>query len=853
MRRKLCLPVWRCRCIALAVVVAVLVPARSVARETARQAGVMGVISGQVVDAVTVQPLPDARVTLEPRGAGVINSGRRASAFLSGMRVVRTDTAGWYRFEDVANGEYRLHVALVGYHPATLDIEVRGAATPQVSIGLLVDPIELSPIEVSMPARATRADDGGAVGGPAGSETDELRLWIERLRQQRFLAPDVRTLTQEDVIEAVTLGETDLFRALQRLGGVSAPDAWSAQLWVRGAPWDQTRVYFDGLPLFNPLHAGGILSAITPDAIGTAFLYRGVPPVSLGGGAAGTVDVRSRPSRAEAGDLRLAGALSLASARFSLDRTPADGDGGWTTTWRRSYLDWLTEVIEGLGGGDDVAIPYYFYDITTHAGDGSRTGRGFEVSTLLEYDNVAGDIPDVLHRTVGSWGDAAAQITYYAPIAGLQTRHTVGFSGFSSNIRPAPGSPELEEDYNAPAAAQSYSGIWYLTAGGAIEPRATSAPGGSWALGYELVGRHMRYDGLEPAWYTDPYLSGPRARLDGTLITGVLWGERRWAPSAELTIDAGLRLEAGTAVRNGGAVRWMPRLAARYQLDADSWISAAIGRSYQYAQAVVPAGVALRGFDTAYFWLLAGEDAPAARSDIATLGFERWLDTRWLAAVSLYLRRTTGVAIPDPTPGSAIGRPLFVVGRNLARGAEFSIRRLAGRWTFSAAYALGASEIEAAGLRFPAPADRRHTFDATTMLRLGRGWRLGAAYTIESGAPYTRRSYGVRSCGDGYDVECDWVVEPQAGPPGAQRASSHQALDLLLDWTHLGDDWAVGFFFQLRNALNHRNQGRYLRLDPHSCVRSCGVINGVEFGYEERDEFEIGIPILPLFGFRIAF
>src|SRR3712207_3130893 len=105
----------------------------------------------------------------------------------------------------------------------------------------------------------------------AGTDREaEMRIGAARLRQRQFLAADVREVTHPDVTEAVTLGESDLFRAFQRLPSVTSRDDYTAELWTRGARGDLTRLYFDGLPLYGAFHTFGLLSGVGTDAIGSA-------------------------------------------------------------------------------------------------------------------------------------------------------------------------------------------------------------------------------------------------------------------------------------------------------------------------------------------------------------------------------------------------------------------------------------------------------------------------------------------------------------------------------------------------------------------------------------------------------
>lgn len=808
-----------------------------------------GTISGTVVDAATSGPLVGAAVTLEPRAMGAFPMRTPgASAFIRATRATTTDTGGYYHFSGLPEGEYRLHVQRIGYRPTSVGVELRGAADSRVSVGLNVEAVPLQPLQVSVqrPAGAA-ADSYGRTAAP-GREGD-ARIAAERTRQERHLSSDVRTMTHADVVQGVTLAETDLFRALQRLPGVSARDEYSAELWTRGAPSDQTRVYFDGLPLFNPVHGLGLFAGVNPDAVGAAFLHPGVQPASSSGGTAGALDLRTRRGGQD-GTTRGLGELSLASGRFALDGSVSSGDQAWMIAGRRTYLDWVTGVAEDLLGRDRTyQFPYDFYDLTSRY-DRRLGNRGaLEISGLLQRDDVGNDNGNILNGVAARWGGGALRTTLQLPLAGVQTRHTAGFSGFRSSAskweegRWQPLS-EYDDVVQSNAANQRQSNqIAYYTLEGEIQPAGSRA----WSAGYGIVGQSVNFNGPRPTPFAPLQPEAYTLSRQDQLAYGTLWGERRWTPLNGLSVETGLRVDLGLP---DAPARWAPRMSTRFQLTPGTSLSAAAGRTYQYIQALAPAGPsAEEGFRTDYLWVLAGSGTPTVRADIATLGAETWVGD-WLGSITTYLRRSDGIAMPDPTPGSVLNRPLFLTGENRARGVDMSLRRLAGPYTASAAYSYGISEISAMGQRFPAPEDQRHVFDATAMVRLDSRWQLGAAYTAASGAPYTRTFRGATVCTQ--EGSCTWGEEPWLGDPGALRTRSHQSLDLLLDWNRSYRKWTLGAYLQIRNALNHSNSGRYLGYRGMYLVGSCDY-RQAPCVWEPRDEFLPGMPILPLVGFRASF
>ena len=284
--------------LALASGSAAAVAAQSGESRTASSAAPAASLSGAVVDAATGEPVAGATVVLEPESAGAFPGTASGGSFLTTARTAGTDGRGRYRFEGLAPGPYQLYVMRIGYRPFSVGVDL-GREPGRVSIGLEADPIALEPLRGE-----TRGGGPYVAGDPFADDPALGRLLAAELRRRRFLTTDVRELTHADVVEGVTLGEPDVLRALQRLPGVTTRSDYTAELWTRGAPWDQTRVYFDGIPVFNPLHALGVLSGISSSAVGTVWFHPGVRSAGIAEGAAGEEFVDERPPAVD-GALRL--------------------------------------------------------------------------------------------------------------------------------------------------------------------------------------------------------------------------------------------------------------------------------------------------------------------------------------------------------------------------------------------------------------------------------------------------------------------------------------------------------------------------------------------------------------------
>jgi hypothetical protein len=791
-------------------------------------------LAGSVLDAGSLRPLQGAVVTLHAAPSGLLRSGDAGQGRgLVQQRSTTTDLSGNYLFTDIGAGDYRIHVQALGYRTTSINVRVSGHSAAQLSIGLHVDPIALQPVE----ANAT-----GAPGAPvtAARFDSELRLDVERMRQQQFAASDVRVVTAFDIAESVSLAEPDVFRAFQRLPGVSTRDDFTTELWTRGAPMDQTAIYFDGIPLFNPLHASGAFSAINPDAIGAAFFHPGVQPTELGTAGAGVIDLRTRR-----GATRTQGAaeLSIISGKLTLMGGAPDGASSWLVAGRRTHIDVLT------------GEPYNFADLTMRMDLTLSPDWRIEASGLIEADRFKGDVANIVTATDANWGNRAGRITAAKRTARGELRHTVGWSGFTANSHPTEERPPFEccpEDGYYPMFG-AYRGqlvnnaVQYFTAGTTWESVNENANTQA-NTGVRIVAQQARFE-TQGLW---PQRSSPQPlRSADKLIYTTAWTDRSWRVSPKLDVDAGVRVELGQSSMHAA-----PRVAVRARMTDATSVSIAGGRTYQHAQSLTPVGV---GNDVVamsnLFWVLSGDSVPVLRSTIGTIGLEHWLTQSVLFSATLYDRSVHGMIVPELGPQWLMDRPLFTVASNRAQGADFTLRKLGGRMTAAVSYSYGDSEIQVGDVQYPSPWSRRHSLDATMTLSASENLRLGAAFTAASGAAFTRYDGALRNCRTDNPRDCTFMLYARA--PGAEQGPAYTSLDVMVDWRGRIGRWDWGAYAQIQNVLGNRNEAAY-QWSRLTC--ECGTGEGPPIVNPDPtrelpadNEFLRGLPMLPMLGLRVAF
>lgn len=800
----------------------------------------LGTIVGRVLDANGLAPLDAANVLLEPL-SGTASARSRATS---------TGASGSYLFAGLLPGRYRLTMRRVGYASQAVEVDLEPGSEAHVSLGLVVAPVTLRPLQVE----AARRQLYGAPGTHSAEQRD-ARAAAARVRQTMYTAADVRELTHGEVVEAVTLGETDLFRALQRIPGVTTRDDYTAVLWTRGAQWDQTRVFFDGLPLFNPTHAGWVFSAINPDGVGAVTFFPGYRSAEWGEGAAAVLDVESREG-GRRGALSASAEASVVTGRLAADGELLDGGVTWMVAGRRTYLDWFSRAVQVFDSAGPGAIPYNFSDAIGRVDFRIGSGVGGFASGLVERDYLRGDVPGVLVGNRARWGNRAGQISVYAPLGPVQATVSGGETHFATAVVRQEQPRRPLSSLTARRAATTLD-----TLNNVVDRRSVSLrvqPLGArprkWAMGVQWVRQNVTYSGpYSPIAQLVPEVGGDSLAGLFTYTSGLaytaLWGERRWVPHARWELETGVRAEYGASVAAAGRLRLAPRLSGRYWVDTATAVSASWARTYQYMQDIGPAaGPVGPQLHLTHFWVSAQSVVrPAIRADVAQLGIEHRPARDWWLVANLYGRRGTGLRIANPEPGQVLeSRSPEAAADNIAYGLEASARRLGGRWTGAASYAYGVSTLDARSAdperpgewHFPSPADIRHSVDLTSSVRLTRSWQAGGAFTYASGVPFTQFVIG-----DAAELR----------EPNARRTSPYASLDLQAEYTRTVGAWQLSGFVQLRNALNRDNRITYLG-SREVCplpLANAGAAPCATRRVEDR--FQTGVPRVPLVGVRVVF
>ena len=454
------------------------------------------------------------------------------------QRRTVTDADGYYVFAGVPVGGWTLRAEALGYVGDEQSVVVGEEEGVRADFLLPTDPLDVQGIRVQV-------QRGEAVGPPP------VRIDLATIKRTPSYA------------------EPDILRAAQMVPAAQSVSDFSSALYLRGGAPDQTLITLDGIPLFNPYHSGGLLSAFNPEAVESVEVMPGGFGAGVGDRLSGAVAIRTRD--AERDRYHLEGGLGLLSLRSTV-AGPLPGDGGLVVSVRRSFAPLSSAIYaKGMIPKD---MPHGFGDLLVRA---SRdVGRG--ALTFTAYtDNEELGITDSFAHLVDydwEWGSRVAGLRFTYPItATLQTEVRTGLSTFGTRLRSAwKDGLELTQTLDGEGrmrdAIVAGEAAWH----GRFTTLRAGAQLDDYGFDYAVERSDRSGSGAAEAYV-------PAFSRDEGLTTVAAWVEDELRPHPAVTARAGVRMfDAGDLGRV-----WLPRLGARVELPADVAVTAAVAR---HAQAI---------------------------------------------------------------------------------------------------------------------------------------------------------------------------------------------------------------------------------------------------------------------------
>ncbi|ELR69419.1 TonB-dependent receptor [Fulvivirga imtechensis AK7] len=264
-----------------------------------RKTGDTHTLKGKVVDVDSRELLVGVNIVVDETKKGVI-----------------TDINGSFELELDFGRIYSLHISYIGYEKSVVPVLIKGNGS--IKVELRSSSLELNEVVVS-----------GEAADVNVKSTDLGRS----------------VLTLETIKELPKIGgETDIFKTITLLPGVSSVGEASSGLNVRGGNFDQNLVLFAEIPLYNPSHMFGFFSGINSDVISDLTIYKGTIPAKFGGRSSAVVKIDQSPGSFT--KWRGTATAGIISSKLKVDGPVVPEKLSISVAGRVSYVNWLLNTVK---------------------------------------------------------------------------------------------------------------------------------------------------------------------------------------------------------------------------------------------------------------------------------------------------------------------------------------------------------------------------------------------------------------------------------------------------------------------------------------------------------------------------
>ena len=570
------------------------------------------------------------------------------------------------------------------------------------------------------------------------------------------------TLSTKQLSNLPNLGETDIFRSLQLLPGVSGTNENSSGLFIRGSTSDQNLVLLDGMTVYKVDHFFGFFSTFNANAVKDVQLFKGAFPARYGGRTSGVIDLTGKT-----------GSFEKPSAGFDVNllsingyfETPITKNVSFFIAGRRSYTDIIesglftkirdnvtgTDALQNLVNANAAAVEpeFYFYDWNGKLSykPSERDLITFSIYSGRDFLDESRDIErsittplnpetrlfhvDIVEKT--DWGNNGASAKWTRQWSDrLYTSMLVTASEYFSNYT---------RDAFVQSSIPSQDSVIYTVDQNQLEDNNVRDYATRLDFEWKTSDRHIIETGIS---FTRTDISYSNMREDTLLlgreqeaVYGSIYLSNSWEVSRALTLKSGLRL---THYEHSDEPLLERRLQAGYKVSDAIKLKFAYGRHYQYVSQILNENISQGARD---FWLLADNDLiNIGKADHYILGAS-YETGSWLFDVEGYYKKLSGLSefsLRFRRDETITPEELFFSGSGIAKGVEFLVQKKKGNYTGWVTYTLGSVRYEYEafneGAQFPALHDQLHEFKMVHSYETGR-WNLSATFTFGSGNPYT--------------------------------------------------------------------------------------------------------------------
>mgnify|MGYP006282350213 CR=1 FL=1 len=592
--------------------------------------------------------------------------------------------------------------------------------------------------------------------------------------------------------------EPDIFRAMQKLPGVTSISDFSSGLYVRGGSQDQNLILLDEIDVYNPTHFGGVFSTFNTDAVENVELLKGGFPAKYGGRLSSVLNVTNRQGNRKYFEGTARTSLLSSSATIEGPWHLGKQSGSYMASFRRTYLELLKSFID---------IPdYYFYDGHAKFNWDINPKNKMMNSVYFGKDNLEMDLG---YKLLMEWGNETVTNQWVHIFnSSLFSHFIIAGSHFNSNF-------EFENNDDK---FYRTNDIYDLTLKSLFS--------------YRYKNSHLLEFGLENKYNNIGYLiemkntdvdesSLPDVDVDSNIISAFIQDD--WRINALWNIQFGARVNYFVsrgknlpAVPDADYFRFSPRLSIRYNVTEESNIYYNMGRYYQFLTSIN------MGVNSPMdLWFPLDGSVKPGISNHFICGYKGQLTSYYGFDISTYYknydnlltyRSETDYEWDNETSNLS---DVYNDGIGYSYGTDFILRN---DWRgikgfISYGYGITKRKIDNININpetdeeeyFYPKYDKTHQVNIVESINisemfnkypLGADTKFSLTYAFSTGQPYSKPE---KIYFDGSDIEFFY------GYKDSDRVSNYSRLDIGFKFKWYLKHYDIEPYFQIINLLNHEN------------------------------------------------
>ena len=552
-------------------------------------------------------------------------------------------------------------------------------------------------------------------------------------------------------------GETDVFRALQMLPGISSIEN-SSQLNIRGSSADQNLVLFDGFTLYNLDHFFGLFSALNPNVIKNIQVYRGGFDSRYGERVSGIIDITGKTGNHQKPEVY--GGINLISANLSTE-IPISKKLTLVMAGRRAYTDiyssWLADELMAdkigqsrrIKQNENVIDPeFYFSDLNLNLtySPNQKENISFSLYGAKDHLNSTNIVEKEFITTntedINDWGNYGFGLSWKKQRSTKYfTNIQLGHSGY----------------FNEYYSKTTFSGDFYTNRSQANEEyRSTNEENKlsdffvTFQNRYSLNSKNEFEFGIaakynEFTFYKDANRDIVYNNLESSAFLYSIFFQDKINLKSNFNIKPGFRLNYFEGTNK---IYFEPRLSASYKLGSNVILKMATGKYFQYLNKL--ATEQNYGYSRDFWVLSDSNHHPVVSSNHFIVGAS-YETKKWFFDVETYYKLVDGlqeylfIQNSEHQPGEPLANqsnPIlsqFISGNGKAYGIDFLAKYESVDFTSWLAYSISKSTRSFAkinnGENIPVLYDQTHEIKWTNIYTYKK-WNFSTLTIFTTGHPY---------------------------------------------------------------------------------------------------------------------